>query len=301
MKLHFAVIGGQKCGSTFIQHALNVHPQVDMIEGECPVFETPDYEDGGMDLLQKEIQILDSKKVLGLKRPNYFTKIEVPDRLYEYNPEMKLILLLRNPMERFRSAYFHVMKSGMGPAIEFNRGILGILSNKYLTKYPRTSEILEFGHYSKYLSRYSELFGDNLLVLLYDDLKSDSKSIIQEAYRFIGVSDNFFPHGIMDKRPQQVNYSIPSIRFLRLRNSFFYKYSADRKRLKIKDQNLLENLFNKFIVFTNQLLFSRKKMKQKPKFKAESFDLLINEYEKDIRFVEEFLGRDLSHWRDKDI
>ena len=43
MKLDFAIIGGQKCGSTYLHHVISEHPEVEMVSGESPQFEDPDY------------------------------------------------------------------------------------------------------------------------------------------------------------------------------------------------------------------------------------------------------------------
>lgn len=43
VKLDFVIAGGQKCGSTFLQKMLISHPEIDMVEGERPDFESPIY------------------------------------------------------------------------------------------------------------------------------------------------------------------------------------------------------------------------------------------------------------------
>ena len=107
MKLDFIIIGGQKCGSTYLHHIINEHPEIDTLPGESPYFESPDYEDYGMDKLEKLINELDQNKVIGIKRPNYLSKPEVPLRIFKENRKIKLIVILRNPIERLWAKYSH--------------------------------------------------------------------------------------------------------------------------------------------------------------------------------------------------
>jgi hypothetical protein len=171
LKLDFVIIGGQKCGSTYLQTVITKHPEVDMPLGEAPFLASPDFENKGLEKLKTFLGDLDRNKLNGIKRPDYLFKPEVINRMVAINQDIKAIVILRNPIERLKSAYFHYMNDGFGPILPLNEGVGLLINGKLKDRYPRTEELIEFGFYSKYLKNYKTLLKDNLLVLFYDDLK----------------------------------------------------------------------------------------------------------------------------------
>ncbi|MGB5819500.1 MAG: sulfotransferase domain-containing protein [Saonia sp.] len=298
MKLDFIIIGGQKCGSTYIHKTIRHHPQVDMIDEECPHLESPDFENGGLEELKDRLGRLDQSKVIGIKRPNYLAKPEVPERIYAIDPSIKIIVILRNPLERFKSAYFHQMNGGTGPVVSLNNGAKGILNNKYRENYPRSSEVLEFGYYGKYLEKYMALFPNNLLVLTFDELKKDKISLIKKCYQFLNLDDTFIPHEILENRPQKVNYSLQSTKLLALRNRFRYSYNSDKTRIFKKQQSILDKFCAKGIEKMNQIIFnSIFRNNKKPDFSPSIKEELLTRYKPDIEILENMIDRDLTSWK----
>ena len=92
----FVIIGAQKSASSFMQLCLADHPDIYIPEGETPFFESPDYEQGDIHEIEELFEGR-SEKCLGIKRPNYIGKAEVPNRILKHLPNAKLIAILRNP------------------------------------------------------------------------------------------------------------------------------------------------------------------------------------------------------------
>lgn len=298
MKIDFAIIGGQKCGSTFLHKAIYVHPEVDMINEECPQLESPDFEQGGLAKLKCQIDLLDQDKLIGIKRPNYLTRPEVPERLYELNNNIKLIVILRNPVERFKAAYFHQMNRGMVPLLSLNKGATGIINGDFAKKYPRSTEVLEFGFYCKYLQRYKHIFGKNLLILTFDELKSDSLQVIQRCYKFLSINDEFIPTDSLASRPQKVNYSLNSTKLLSLKFRFKYRYNNDKTRMFPKDQNVFDKIICWIIDQANRFIFHvLLREKTQPQFETAVRKALLARYRTDIEQLEMLLDRDLEKWK----
>lgn len=118
---NFIIIGAQKSASTFLQACLNDHPDIYMPYGETPFFESPDYERNNIRDLEK-IFVDRDEKCIGIKRPTYIGKPEVPERILAHLPNAKLIAVLRNPIDRAISAYFHNINYGFIPAIDVETG-----------------------------------------------------------------------------------------------------------------------------------------------------------------------------------
>lgn len=114
--LDFMIVGAQKCGTTALASFLNEHPQIRMSNPkEVHLFDDPE----SIGMSRKEIadhyaRVFPdaSDHVRGEATPIYFYYSEIAERLKDYNPALKVIVLLRDPVAR---AYSHYR-------MEFERG-----------------------------------------------------------------------------------------------------------------------------------------------------------------------------------
>ena len=297
VKLDFVVLGGQKCGSTFLQSILEIHPEIEMLPGETASLEDPDYLNGGKEKLVNMLREKNRSKIIGLKRPNYLTKPEVLPRLIELNPNVKLIVILRNPFDRLRSAYFHYLNMGFIPVKPINIGLANILAGKLQKEYPRREEILEVGLYHKHLENYLRYFGDNIKIFLMDDLKSKQNQVISECYKFLGIDDMYMPpQKILKGRPQKVNYSLFRARVTRLMNPIRYKYWNNHTRIDRK-KLYLHTAIIVILIRTIDVLLSKVIANNKPQFSRQLYSDLASFYSADIEHLASLINRDLSEWK----
>lgn len=109
--LDFMIIGAQKAGTTALSHFLSQHPDVAMAKGkEVHLFDAPDYSTdwAANDINQRYAANFDgvSTAVLwGEATPIYLYRPEIIPELKRYNPALKLIVILRDPVERAISHY----------------------------------------------------------------------------------------------------------------------------------------------------------------------------------------------------
>jgi hypothetical protein len=103
-KVNFLIVGVQKGGTTSLDAYLRQHPRIGMAsKKEVHFFDdedrfgsgTPDYE-----VYHRHFDRLDSKSIYGEATPIYCYWSESMRRIREYNPDIKIIMLLRNPVER---------------------------------------------------------------------------------------------------------------------------------------------------------------------------------------------------------
>ena len=157
MLSQFIIVRAQKSASTFIHTCVREHPDIYMPEGETIYFETPYFE--GTSILDFEKQFEKQKnKLIGIKRPSNLGIGYMPQRLKETNPETKIIVVLRNPLKRITSAYYHYMKGGYILVFNIEKGLVNLLNNKYKESYKRAEELLEYGLYFKHLTNYFNHF-----------------------------------------------------------------------------------------------------------------------------------------------
>ena len=131
---------------------------------------------------------------LGQKRldptPSYIRSPEAAKRIYDHNPNAKLICCLRHPLERAFSHYWHEKKKRKY-RFEFD---------EVLTNYDLFAGWVETGFYACHLEKYLEIFPrKQLLIQFFDDLESDPKAFMREIFEFSGVDANFLPSALNHK------------------------------------------------------------------------------------------------------
>jgi hypothetical protein len=89
---------------------------------------------------------------------NYLHKPECPERIHRHIPHAKLIVVLRDPVDRAVSAYYHQVKMGFAPLKSVNRGLLEIIYAGHTERYRRSAEVIGYGFYHKQLRCYLEFF-----------------------------------------------------------------------------------------------------------------------------------------------
>lgn len=230
----FVIAGSQRGGSSFLASVLREHPDVFMPQAEIPYFQDPDFEETPREEFEALFHDARPDQVVGIKRPNYIAFPFVADRIKTLMPEAKIIAILRNPIERAISGYFLNVMHGFIPAVPVDRGLRAILDGRWEKRYPRSSEIIEFGFYGRQLGHYLEVFGaDKLLVLVQERVRDEpAKTTIRRLYEFVGVDPSYEAR---TRGRTTTIYSLPRLRMQRLANRFKYTYNTPRTRLYWKD------------------------------------------------------------------
>jgi hypothetical protein len=110
----FLIVGAQKCGTTSLYNYLIQHPQI--IPALCKEIHFFDIHfEKGLHWYQSQFPAsLESKRkgITGEASPYYIFHPHVPKRIFQIMPKIKLIILLRNPVDRAYSHYHHQVKMG---------------------------------------------------------------------------------------------------------------------------------------------------------------------------------------------
>ena len=311
VKPNFFIIGAQKSASTFVQQVLAEHPEVLLLPGEVPFFETHAYDRAKIKDFEKLFDNVTTERAIGLKRPNYLANPEVPERIYKHYPNAKLILVIRNPIERAVSAYYHYMALKYIPMADIETGMTKIINNEYKSTYPKAHEIIDFGFYHKYLMNYLRFFEmSQVHIILYDEIKKSPLEEIKKICNFLEINSNYVPQSLYQK-PQAVVYSLPNLRLLRIRRDLEKKYlrhiyNEDSTLKSIEVNNIfwvalikLITLYVKIIkIITLHVKFTNKVLgNEKPKLTANLKSNLVSIYEKDINSLSQLLGINLEDWK----
>lgn len=107
----FIGIGAQKCGTTTLHQMLKTHPNIYMPKAKEIHYFTLHHEKS-ISWYKKHFEDKKSEQIAGEITPFYIFHPQAPARIARLIPNVKLILLLRNPVERAISQYYHARRLG---------------------------------------------------------------------------------------------------------------------------------------------------------------------------------------------
>lgn len=288
---NFLVIGAEKAGSTYLLNCIREHPHVFMPRSEIPFFEDFFFEEVGVKKFESFFDDALVGQVVGMKRPNLLGHPECPERIHNILPAAKLIVTLRQPVERFVSAYYHFASFNFIPIEPIEVGARKLLRGEW-DSFPRAHELLEFGMYGKHLTNYLDYFSrDQLHVNLFDDIKNDSKKTLSQVYSFLSIDPSFEPSAIKS-RPMRAIYSTQRLKVRNILAPFYQDWSVDQKYTLYR-----KNPIYYFNMFVDRYLYSILFSKEQPKLSKDLGLELYRYFEQDINLTEEIINRPLTAWR----
>ena len=186
---HFLGIGTQKGGTSSLYHLLKRHPNVYLPANKEQHYFTTHYEQGKA-WYEREFADAAPGQIRGEITPYYLFHPKVPERIYRYRASMLLIALLRDPVDRALSQYFHAFRHGFETlsledalAAEPERMASGDPYNHQKHSYVSRSR------YEKQLKRYEGFFRRNQILLLRsEDLFHNTQQCWIKIQRFLGLN-----------------------------------------------------------------------------------------------------------------
>jgi len=207
----FIVIGAAKCGTTSLYQYLRFHPQV-----RLPIWKEIEYfcfpERGRHWYTSHFPRIADAgvRLVTGEASPGYLSIRACPKRVHREYPRVKLVAIIRDPVDRAISHFHHDRASGiesrsmevaltreldlLEPSLSdrhFVRRLLG-LRHPLLREYWRTERgYVWLGLYANFLENWLKVFSKaQLLVLVSEELFADPAKTMTRVHSFLGLPDN---------------------------------------------------------------------------------------------------------------
>ena len=308
----FIVVGAAKCGTTSLYHYLDKHPEVYM----SPIKETNHFSnDIDPDNFSTEYKLHESRKHFSLdkwlaaempeKRWGWYVKNrdqywqlygkmknekaagEISNS-YLYSataaaeiknalPNTKIIMMLRNPIDRLYSHYLANLRDGKTLLTCFEE--LNYDIAKVDKGWGVSHLYIELGLYYEQVKRYLDTFSsDNVKIYFHDDYKKDPERLIGDMFEFIGVDKNI----IVDFNEKHNEAKVP-------KNKYFIHLISVlgiKKRIfRILPKNIKKNIKNSFF----------KDEKVTPLTPQER-NRIMNYYVKDIEKLGKLVNRDLNNW-----
>ena len=221
---NFLIIGAQKAGTTWLGRQLDQHPEIFCYPQEIHFFDKDYNYSRGLDWYENHFRGAGPHKVIGEKTPDYLWAngqgteghlAKVHNNLHAAIPTAKLIVILRNPVDRAISAVRHIIRSGRISPFQSLDDLLIGSKQELLSGHG----VIEYGHYADQLKAYYELFNPNqFLILTFEDDIVDQPALgLRKACEFLEVDFEYAFSGLTEKANEgrmslpglAINYYLP--------------------------------------------------------------------------------------------
>jgi hypothetical protein len=293
----FVIIGAAKSASTWLHLTLRKHPGIYMPEIETAFFEDAYYDENNLDGLYSVIDPARPDALIGIKCPNYLCTPECAPRLARHLPNARLIAILRNPVDRAVSQYYHDIRSGRLPLVPADAAFARYLKGQFDPPYAKRL-VLEFGLYAQGLANYLRVFPSEQLLVITDlELQQNMQGVFERACRFVGAADDFVPPNIAMPRNLGVYFS-PLLGLITSLNRRGIAFDA-QTGLEHPREDFVGRAARRVAALAGRMsaatrLFVRN---QEPSVSFKTRSGLLEYYLPDILKLQELTHIDLSAWR----
>lgn len=273
-RIDVILIGAMKSGTTSLFHAISQSPHFNTSKLKEPMFFNS-YDDW-QDRLEQYHKLWDWEsggiKIEGstdYSKMHVILDKNVPERLYQYNPDIKLIYIVRHPLDRAVSSYIH----------KFRRGKIKSKIEESFSRLEVRNPIFGNSCYGHVLEAYLKYFKkEQILVLDFDEFKTNKEMTLSKVAKFTGLPESALEGLSVERR------NVSSIK--PVRKKWIYKV-----RNIILRKGLLWILPKSMTHHTKFIL--QKKPTLPDKVKQE----FITSLESDIKLFEKLTGWELTKWR----
>jgi hypothetical protein len=298
---NFLVVGAAKSGTSALYAYLRQHPQVFAseikepgffaYEGTTARFTGPRASEGerqritDLERYQALFRRTGDAKAVGEASSIYLYSTAAPKRIHHYLPDVKLIALLRNPVDRAYSGYRYSIRDGKESLGSFEEA-LAAEAERIAANWHPIWHHKSLGFYALQLKRYLQLFPrTQLRVHTYDSFQAKPVEVLQDVYRFLGIDPGFVP----DVR---VRHNVSGTPKSRLLHSFLAHPSPFKDAFK----PLLPGVVRHHLRRARSVIMERNIIPQGARMAQETRRSLMQVFRDDILELQTVIDQDLSGW-----
>lgn len=221
------VVGSAKAGTTTISDVMAQHPKIVFSQPKEPNhFNKPDWRSNAERYLNNfSLRVKTEHRLFAEGSVAYLKSTTAANAIYELNPEAKIIISLRNPVDRLLSLYaMYSRLNGLDNPSLLNK-------HSWLFNQVLVAEAIE---------RYKNLFGKNCLLLVYEQWTKDISFLNRELAGFLNLDSTQFPielpnsnKGGVPKYPRLDNNLKPLRQIIKKTTSRVVQFQADRVYKKL--------------------------------------------------------------------
>lgn len=219
-QLDFLIVGAQKSGSTSLRAFLGEQEKdIFILNRELHFWNRKgQYQDGaGLSTYLENFAEAKPNQIKGEKSPSYLVSQEAPERIHKHFPEVKIIAILRNPIDRAYSAYWHGRRVG---AIETSTTFGEAVRNYKVNQGKPYGDMITAGFYSEQIARYLNFFPLKQLHVI-----SFESTLTQSGDELHGVLKFLLPNSAIANQESQLAFPKRNVarasRFPKLNEAIF--------------------------------------------------------------------------------
>jgi Sulfotransferase family len=304
---NFLLGGGMKCGTTSLHYLLSQHPQIFIPENESHFFSLDDIEQNPEFFIKTKLdwncwdfeknwqdylpwyysffQQAKETQLIGEDCVSYLSSTKAPARIAKIIPDVKLIFILRDPVARTYSQYWHWVKT--------NRAIYSFEDMIQFSP----GHLLQRSFYRQHLARYFQIFKrEQIKVFIFEDFIKNVQEKIDEVCDFLLLNQSL---DVTNLKTHQNSALLPrNLQLHLLFNNLFKTRVCGRKyqishlpNASMVNQNkllcLLTNSFNQLNLTPN---------KPYPRMNSDTQKFLEQLFAKENRGLSELIDFPLEHF-----
>ncbi|GAC1401873.1 MAG: sulfotransferase [Chloroflexota bacterium] len=298
---NFLVIGSMKCGTDSLCNYLGQHPDVYMSPVREPSFFTAEgqpevpfrgpgdrliIESSSMwvstlERYQALFSEVTTEKAIGEGTAWYIYFEDAPMRIRRHVPDAKLIVVLRNPVDRAYSAYTMLLRDGRESIGDFAEA-LAAEKERMRQNWEPIWHYVNAGFYTEQLKRYYHIFGPSQMrVIVYDDYNIRLEDVLEDLFGFLDVDDQFAPD-------TKTRYNVSRVP----KNRALHTFAGGEYPVKTVLKALLPGSPRRAL----KARVMQRNLTSPTPMKREVRQELIEVFRAEVRELEQVIGRDLSHW-----
>jgi hypothetical protein len=214
---NFLVIGAQKSGTSWLRDRLVQHPMLYMPKNEVHFFDRDENYKKGLAWYENYFADADGHKAIGEKTPSYLWANgkgvgghlpNVHQNIHQALPHARLIISLRNPVERALSAVNHLIRTGrISPLHRTDDLVFG--SKQHLVQ---GQGLFERGYYYQQIQAYLQYFDpEQILILIFEeDIVEHPEVGLRKVCNFLEIDDSF-EFSYLHKKSNAYRYTIVQV------------------------------------------------------------------------------------------
>jgi hypothetical protein len=313
---NFFVIGAAKSGTTSLHNYLAQHPKVFMspvkepnffaFNQGLPDFNGPDNISGSVilrDRLKREkyqfsvtstrsyqqlFSHAGSATAIGESSVSYLYYPYCAQRIFEAVPEARIIVILRNPVDRAYSKFQQFRRDAAEPIKDFESAI-DAEPHRIKDNWSPTWFYLDRGFYYRQLKPYYDVFGkDRIHVALYDDFVHNPQKTVNEMFKHLDLD----PFLIDTSQRHNVSGDSRVPRAIWIHDIFF----RPNYLTNFLQRHMPESIIRTIRPYARRILLRKIATSEKKKMTRELRSRLTDIFREDILHLEQLLERDLSSW-----
>jgi hypothetical protein len=302
------IIGGvHKAGTTSLFVYLSKHPKVGASNIKEIGFFMPLREGNPLPPIENYMSYFshctDERYVMEASPSYIYGKEKIADAIRQHCGQAKIIMILREPIDRLGSFYNHIRSKAM---LDENVDMYSFIQKSLAgiddhSKQDYFTRGVKEGFYSEYLGPWFERFNNDLKIVFFDDLKKRPKELTQEICEWLGLETDVFKESDFTVENKTVYYKNKAIHKMILainkkleafwrRNhnlkkklrSFYYLFNAQKTSGETMDARTLKLLNEIYTPYNYQLL----KMLQEHGYKQLPSWLIESEHQNKERLFE---------------